>query len=150
MLIGCDALRQHSAVINMQKGIVVLTSERGIWSANIINCNNTPLVLNHDPELKSYYCQTHKPSITMDDEEEERDLWKRKIEEIRTFQRERPQHEITQKQAEKLITIYQTYQHVFSNTPGKVKGYQCKINFREPVDFHRKSYPCLLYTSRCV
>ena len=40
-----------------------------------------------------------------------------------------------------ILAIYNTYQHVFSNTPGKIKGYQCKINFREPVDFHRKSYP---------
>ena len=68
-------------------------------------------------------------------------MWKRKVEEIRRFQRERPQQEITGEQAEKLIAIYQAYQHVFSNTPGKVKGFQCKINFREPIDFHRKSYP---------
>ena len=77
----------------------------------------------------------------MADEEEGRELWERKIEEIRTFQGEQPQQEITKKQAENLILIYNTYQHVFSNTPGKVKGYQCKINFHEPVDFHRKSYP---------
>ena len=108
----------------------------------------------------------------MDDEEEDRGLWEQKIEEIRNFQRERPRQEISKQQCENLIAIYNKYQHVFSNTPGKVKGYQCKINFREPVDFHRKSYPiayslknevrteinrmiaediiCLLYTSRCV
>ena len=65
MLIGCDVLRQHSAVINLQKGVVLLTSERGIWSANIINCNPTPIALNQDPGLENYYCQTHEPSIIM-------------------------------------------------------------------------------------
>ena len=56
----------------------------------------------------------------MEDEEGEGDLWKRKIEEIRKFQRERPQQEITGEQAEN-------------------KPY-----------FHKHSIPCLLYTSRCV
>ena len=45
MLIGCEELRQHSAIIDMQKGIVVLTSEKGVWSANIINSNPTQLTL---------------------------------------------------------------------------------------------------------
>ena len=39
---------------------------------------------------------------------------------------------------ERLITIYNKYRHIFS---GKVKDYQCKITFKEPVDFHKKSYP---------
>ena len=97
--------RQHSAIIDMQKGIVVLTSEKGVWSANIINCNPTPIAINRNNEVKSYYCQTYKPSITIEDEEGEGELWKRKVEEIRRFQRERPQQEITGEQAEKLIAI---------------------------------------------
>ena len=59
----------------------------------------------------------------------------------RQFQRSRPDQHISEEQAENLIEIYKKYKHVFSNTPGKVKGYQCRINFWEPVDFHRKSYP---------
>ena len=61
MLIGCDVLRRYSAVINLQKGVVLLTSEQGTWSANIINCNPTPTALNQDPGLKSYYCQRREP-----------------------------------------------------------------------------------------
>ena len=40
-----------------------------------------------------------------------------------------------------MIKIYNKYQHIFSNAPGKVKDYQCTISFKTPVDFHRKSYP---------
>ena len=72
-----QVLRQHSAVINLQQGIVLLTSERGIWTANIINCNPTPTALNQDPGLKNYYCRTHEPSIIVNDEEENRELWEK-------------------------------------------------------------------------
>ena len=120
---------------------MLLISERGIWSAKIINCHPTPTALNQDPVLKNYYCRTHEPFMVINDEEDNSELWEKKLEEIRVFQRSRPNQEITKTQVENLIKIYQKYQHVFSNTPGKVKGYQCKINFREPVDFHRKSYP---------
>ena len=140
-LIGCDVLRQHSAIINLQQGIVFLTSERGIWSAKVVNCNHTPTALNQGPVLKNYYCRNHETSMIKNDEDDNSELWEKKLEEIRIFQRNRPNQEISKKQVENLIKIYQKYQHVFSNTPGKVKGYQCKINFREPVDFHRKSYP---------
>ena len=79
--------------------------------------------------------------MTKSDEDNSSELWGEKLEEIRIFQRSRPDQDISKEQVENLIKIYEKYQHVFSNTPGKVKGYQCKINFREPVDFHRKSYP---------
>ena len=87
-------------------------------------------------------------------------LWRDKINEIRTFK-----CDISDVQKEKLINVYNRYRHVFSDTPGKVRNYQCKIEFREPVNFNRKSYPiaysqkeavsaeinqlisCLLYTS---
>ena len=39
-------------------------------------------------------------------------------------------------QANRLIRVYEKYKSVFSDEPGKVKNYQCKL--------------CLLYTSRCV
>ena len=65
MLIGCDVLRKYSAVINLQKGIVLLNSEQGTWSANIINCVPNPTALSQNTELKSYYCQRHEPAITI-------------------------------------------------------------------------------------
>ena len=120
MLIGCDVLRQHSAIINLQQGIVFLTSERGIWSAKIINCNPTPTALNQDPVLKNYYCRNHEPSMIINDEEDNSELWEKKLEEIRIFERNRPNQEISKTQVENLIKIYQKYQHIFSNTPGKM------------------------------
>ena len=83
-----------------------------MWSAKIINNNPTQLTLNHHKGLKSYYCQTYQPSITLEEEEGEGELWKRKIEDIRKFQRERPQQEITGDQAEKLIAIYLSLIHI--------------------------------------
>ena len=68
----------------------------------------------------------------MDDEQ----LWHDKINEIRNFK-----CGITDVQREQLIEVYNRYRHVFSDTPGKVRGYQCKIEFREPVNFNKKSYP---------
>ena len=42
---------------------------------------------------------------------------------------------------DRLIDVYNKYRHVFSDTPGKVRDYQCEIEFREPVNFNKKSYP---------
>ena len=33
------------------------------------------------------------------------------------------------------------YRHVFSNQPGKVRGYQCELKFKEVANFNKKSYP---------
>ena len=87
VLIGCDVLRQHSAIINLQQGIVFLTSEKGIWSAKVVNCNHTPAVLNQDPVLKNYFCRNHETSIVKSDEDDNSELWGEKLEEIRIFQR---------------------------------------------------------------
>ena len=71
-------------VINLQKGVMLLTSEQGTWSTNIINCMSSPIALSQDPGLKSYYCQRREPSVTMAEEEESKALWEQKLEEIRT------------------------------------------------------------------
>ena len=39
------------------------------------------------------------------------------------------------------MCIRDRYRHVFSNTPGKVKDFQCEIRFKEAADFKKKSYP---------
>ena len=99
---------------------MLLNSEQGTWSANIINCVPNPTALSQNTELKSYYCQRHEPNITIVEEEERKTLWNQKLEEIITFQRERPMQEISKQQSKKLIAIYNEYQHVFSNIPGTV------------------------------
>ena len=152
VLIRCDVLQQHSAVIDLHRGIVSLTSEEGVWSAGLVDISRIPSVHKNDPVLKHYFCNNNQlPRITPY-ENDTQELWYSTLEEIRAFQRERTDQWISERQAENLIEIYNKYKYIFSNAPGKVKGYQCKINFKEPVNFHRKSYPiaCLLYTSRCV
>ena len=66
------------------------------------------------------------------------DLWNSKLQEIREFRNEGTDN-LTARQIEDLITIYQKYKHVFSEEPGKVNNYQCKIQFKEPVELHRQS-----------
>ena len=68
-------------------------------------------------------------------------LWNEKLEEIHKLKKEKENAQLTEEQVEKLINVYNKYRHMFSDTPGKVKNYQCEIKFREPVNFNRKSYP---------
>ena len=68
------------------------------------------------------------------------DVYKRQ-EEIRRFQTAKCDRRITDNQIEELITIYKWYRHVFSDTPGKIKNFQCEIKFKETADFKKKSYP---------
>ena len=68
-------------------------------------------------------------------------LWNNKIDEIRTFQREKTNANLNNAQIEQLIEVYNRYRHVLPDTPGKVRGYQCKIEFKETANFNRKSYP---------
>ena len=114
------------------------------------------------------------------DDNSNEDLWSQKIQEIRDFRSGIKRERLQKHQADKLIKIYERYRSVFSDEPGKVKNYQCTLQFRDTVDFNRTSYPiaqsrkeavraeiikminrdiiessqspytCLLYTSRCV
>ena len=68
-------------------------------------------------------------------------LWEAKIGEIQQFQSTNRTKSPSPGQLGRLITIYNKYRHVFSDLPGKVKNYQCILNFKEPVNFNRKSYP---------
>ena len=77
----------------------------------------------------------HTPIEEINYEDENDSLWNEKIEEIRKFPSEKSDKQITNHQVEELIKIYNQYQHVFSDTPGKVKNFQCKIKFKEPVEF---------------
>lgn len=74
--------------------------------------------------------------LTTDDE-----MWYEKMEEIKQFQKEKPKLQLGLDQANQLIEIYTKYRNVFLDKPGRVKNYQCQLNFREPVAFNRKSYP---------
>ena len=125
VLIGCDVLRQHSAVIDLHKGIISLTSEEGLWTAELIDTNRTVPVNTRCLAIKSYFCKKNKIPEVIQYEDDDPELWQSKLEEVREFQREKTCRQVSKVQAENLIQIYNKYKHVFSNAPGKVKGYQC-------------------------
>ena len=69
------------------------------------------------------------------------DLWSAKIQEIRDFQCGTNNEKIPVHLADRLVCVYEKYKAVFSDEPGKVKNYQCKLEFKENVEFNRRSYP---------
>ena len=84
ILVGCDILRQYSAIINLRQGEVSLTTEQGIWSANLVNGSNLPSKTNSCIMTQNYYCQ-QSPGRTLNEWNDE-ELWSSKLEEIRNFQ----------------------------------------------------------------
>ena len=68
-------------------------------------------------------------------------LWLEKINSIREFKTSQNSQEVTCEQRERLIEIYYQYRHIFSDTPGKIKNFQCELKFKEHTEFKRKSYP---------
>ena len=53
---------------------------------------------------------------------------------------EKTSQQISELQAEKLIDIYNQYKHIFSSATGKVRGYQCEINFKAVSYTHLDVY----------
>ena len=139
LLIGCDLLRKYSAIIDLSKEKVSLNSEGVMWTAELIGSDGAPLNHTHHQVRELNFLkndtQCRKIIYNMTNE----DLWNSKLQEIREFKHQGTDN-FTAEQVEDLITIYKKYKHVFSEEPGKVKNYQCKIQFKEPAEFHRKSY----------
>ena len=84
ILIGCDVLRQHSAIINLQRGNVSLTAEEGIWTAELMDSSKTPSIPTSCPIIQNYFCHDSPTMILY--EESDKELWSSKLEEMRTFQ----------------------------------------------------------------
>ena len=97
-------------------------------------CIRDRAIVNH------YYCADRKLNMPLY-QEDNPELWLEKLEEIREFQRTKARGQISEAQAERLITVYNNYRHIFWNALGKVKNYQCTIKFKTPVEFNKKSYP---------
>ena len=89
MLIGCDVLRQHSAIIDLSRGIVSLTSEDGIWMAELMDANRASSIRTNYHVSENYYCRDYTPQEGIRYEENNQELWRSKLEEIRTFRREK-------------------------------------------------------------
>ena len=105
VLISCDVLRQHSAVIDLSRGIVSLTSEEGVWTAELVNGNRAPSVRASCHLVKKYFCRNNTLPEVIRYEDDNQELWYRNLEEVRAFQREKTGQQISEVQAEKLIAI---------------------------------------------
>ena len=140
-LIGCDILRKHSAIIDLSRGKLTLNMSGTEWTADIIGSMEFPLerTVYHIQRMNNprYQISSHELEYPTTNDS----LWEEKIREIRQFQSTNRTHSPSPDQLEMLINIYYQYRHVFSDLPGKVKNYQCVLNFKEPVNFNRKSYP---------
>ena len=152
LLIGCDILRKYAAIIDMSRAKVSLNSGDIRWTAELIENRKAP------PEHIIYYIreghnQREQMPINGEIRHSKGDtLWMEKLEEIKKFQTARVDRILTDEQIAKLIQIYNKYRHVFSDTPGKVKNFQCEIKFKEQTEFKRKSYTIAfsLKEARCV
>ena len=117
---------------------VLLKADEVEWTANLIEHRKAP------PEHVIYYIREghdhKKMSINKEIRSNPEDvLWVEKIDEIRAFQTNNINHVLTYEQRENLIQIYNRYRHVFSDTPGKIKNFQCELKFKDQTEFKRKS-----------
>lgn len=133
ILVGCDMLRKYAAVINLQKELITLHTNETQWTARLCGIHSTMY-----GQISNIMARKTGINMVRTSEEvvnEYQMMWDEKLEEIREFCRNKNED------ADKLIRIYEEFSHVFSNTPGKVKNFQCKIRFHETANFHKKSYP---------
>ena len=136
-----DRLRRNSAIIDLRTETLSLFANGHTWTANLVGSDQVVPDSIHQQIRKINYI--HSTSIIeqrIDDTSNE-DLWSQKIQEIRDFRSGITGEKLTFYQANKLINIYNKYKSVFSDEPGKVKNFQCTQQFRDTVDFNRKSYP---------
>ena len=124
----------------MDEDTVLLKAEEVEWTANLIEHRKAPSehVIYYIREGHEYQKMSINQEIRRNPEEA---LWVEKINEIREFQTNNINHELTYEQRDKLIQIYYRYRHVFSDTPGKIKNFQCELKFKDQTEFKRKSYP---------
>ena len=63
VLIGCDILWQHSAVIDLNRGIVSLTSKEGVWTAELVDASRTVPI---NDKCQDVYKRQNKTSAKID------------------------------------------------------------------------------------
>ena len=89
-----------------------LTSEGGIWTAELMDANRASSIRTNYQISENYYCRDYMPQEEIRYEENNQELWHSKLEEIRTFSKEKTGIKISEVQMERLITIYNKYRCV--------------------------------------
>ena len=81
ILIGCDILRQHAAIIDLRRRAVTLTSEDGTWTAEVIDTQKNNSSKADCQIIKSHYCTTNRTFTIPRYEDDSPELWLDKLEE---------------------------------------------------------------------
>ena len=98
MLIGCDMLRKYSAIIDMSRAKVTLDSNCINWTAKLIGSESTPSdrAIYNIKEVKNHRWRTPSDSVFYENDDDL--LWREKLQEIRTFKKEKTNAQITDTQ----------------------------------------------------
>ena len=64
------------------KNSILLTSEEGLWTAELVDANRTVPVNNRCQAIKSYFCKKNKIQEVIQYEDDDPELWQSKLEEI--------------------------------------------------------------------
>lgn len=140
-LIGCDTLQELCTIIDLSKQTVALYYEEQQMTCNIVRKNKFDTAECIKTRYNIMNMIQRRPDEPVAEPMSMNELWQVKIDEIMNFQNVRPDMQLTDSQLRQLTGIYKQFQHIFSNSPGKAKDFQCKLKFKENVTFNRKSYP---------
>lgn len=109
----------------MQKGIITLQTDEIKWTARL--CDHHYSINGQVNNTIARDTRLRKMPTREEDTSEDQALWETKLDEIREFCRTEEEGMLQPEDADKLIEIYQEIRHVFSNSPEKVKDFQCRI-----------------------
>lgn len=145
ILVGCENLNKCKAVVDFGTQEVLFKDKRKSINAKVIIkgeeiIDKAKKSINEVKQNKNI----EKSIFTIKQEYQEDDLttlWKKKINEIRTFHSEI--EPITSRQKHQLEDIYKDHQGIFSKQPGKIKNYMCRLLVKamlhlpaNPIPFH--------------
>ena len=94
-------LRRHTAIINLARGIVTLSTEEGELAAEIIGSQSAPQC-----PSSFFIREDNRLTLGKNTEVTESKIWQEKIEEIIEFQNRQAQEIINVEQKQQLIKIY--------------------------------------------
>ena len=138
ILVGCDMLRRNSAIIDLRTEKLSLFTNGQTWTADLVGSDRIiPSDVHQQIRRINYINNNPMIERIMDDNANE-DLWSQKIQDIRDFRSGITGERLPTHQADKLITIYEQYRSVFSDEPGKVKNFQCTLQFRDTDVYKRQ------------
>lgn len=143
ILIGCDLLKEHFAIIDMSLRYVRLFIGGATIQVRFMEAQCAPVPCDSPHHVNSLNKNIGQPIVACPNNNNFNNNnnveWESKVKEIVNYQNATQQPTIHEK--EQLIKIYQHYQKVFSDQPGCAKYFECKLRFKEGVAFNKKSYP---------